>query len=164
ATRRRSSRNSRSTEAGILYSLFSILSSSHRLSFFQQGGTMLVRVGGGFKDYAPLILRLGLATVFILQGALLVPDMGKSPHLSTIITMVVELLGGLFCLIGFLTRWAAFGLGALMLWQIIDGPGFRALYDSNHQLLFAGMLMSAALYGLGGGKYSLDEKMKKKDG
>jgi uncharacterized membrane protein YphA (DoxX/SURF4 family) len=125
---------------------------------------MIDRVGGGFKDYAPFILRLGLATVFILQGAQMVSGMGRHPSLAEIITMVVQLLGGLFCLIGFLTRWAAFGLGALMLWRIIDGPGFRALYDSNHQLLFAGLMMSAALYGLGGGKYSLDEKMKKKDG
>ena len=94
----------------------------------------------------------------------MVAHMGRHPSLSEIITMVVQLLGGLFCLIGFLTRWAAFGLGALMLWRIIDGPGFRALYDSNYQLLFAGLMMSAALYGLGGGKWSLDEKMKKKDG
>jgi len=125
---------------------------------------MLDRVGGGFKDYAPFILRMGLATIFILQGAHMVAHMGSHPHLREIITMVVQLLGGLFCLIGFLTRWAAFGLAALMLWRIIDGPGFRALYDSDHQLLFAGLMMSAALYGLGGGKWSLDEKMKKKDG
>ena len=125
---------------------------------------MIDRVGGGFKDYAPFILRMGLATIFILQGAQMVAHMGRHPSVSEIITMVVQLLGGLFCLIGFLTRWAAFGLGALMLWRIIDGPGFRALYDSNYQLLFAGLMMSAALYGLGGGKWSLDEKMKKKDG
>ena len=125
---------------------------------------MIDRVGCGFKDYAPLMLRLGLATVFILQGALLVPDMGKSPHLSTVITMIVELLGGLFCLIGFLTRWAAFGLGALMLWQMIEYHGFYVFYKENHQLPFALFMMCAAAYGLGGGKYSLDEKQKKKDG
>src|ERR1043165_9800217 len=125
---------------------------------------MLDRVGGGFKDYAPLMLRLGLATMFILQGGQMVGDMGRHPHIHEIITMVVQLLGGLLCLIGFLTRWAAFALGALMLWLIIDGPAFKALYQPGHQLLFAGFMMSAALYGLGGGKWSLDEKMKKKDG
>jgi uncharacterized membrane protein YphA (DoxX/SURF4 family) len=125
---------------------------------------MLDRIGGGFKDYVPLILRLGLATVFILQGALLVPEMGRSPHVSAVITMAVELLGGLFCLIGFLTRWAAFGLGALMLWQIIEYHGFRVFYQEHHQLPFALLIMSFASFGLGGGKYSLDEKQKKKDG
>ena len=125
---------------------------------------MIDRVGSGLKDYAPLILRLGLATIFILQGALLVPEMGRSPSLETVITMVVQLLGGLFCLIGFLTRWAAFGLGALMLWEIIHHHGFYVFYKPNHQLPFALFAMSLALYGLGGGKHSLDDKQKKKDG
>jgi uncharacterized membrane protein YphA (DoxX/SURF4 family) len=125
---------------------------------------MLDRVGGGFKDYAPFMLRLGLAIIFILQGAQMVSNMGSSPSVTRIVTMVVQLLGGLFCLIGFLTRWAAFGLGALMLWLIINGPQFRAFYRESDQLLFACMTMSFALFGLGGGKWSLDEKMKKKDG
>lgn len=124
---------------------------------------MIDRVGGGFKDYAPLILRLGLATVFILQGAQMVAHMGGSPSAHKIVTMVVQLLGGLFCLIGFLTRWAAFALGALMLWIIIEGPGFKALYVADEQLPFAGLMMCAALYGLGGGKHSLDENQKKKE-
>jgi uncharacterized membrane protein YphA (DoxX/SURF4 family) len=124
---------------------------------------MLDRVGGGFKDYSPFILRMGLAIIFILQGAQMVSHMGSSPSMTRIVTMVVTLLGGLFCLIGFLTRWAAFGLGALMLWLIIDGPQFKALYKDGEQLLFAAFAMSFALFGLGGGKWSLDEKMKKKD-
>jgi len=125
---------------------------------------MIDRVGGGFKDYAPFILRLGLATIFILQGAQMVGDMGSHPRAGEIVRMVVQLLGGLFCLIGFLTRWAAFALGALMVWVMIEGHGFRHLYHSSHQLPFAAFMMCAALYGLGGGKWSLDEKMKKKEG
>ena len=125
---------------------------------------MIDRVGGGFKDYAPFILRMGLAVVFILQGALVVPDLGKSPSAETVVTMAVQLLGGLFCFIGFLTRWAAFALGALMLWVMINHHGFYVFYKSDHQLPLACFMMSAALYGLGGGKWSLDEKAKKKDG
>ena len=125
---------------------------------------MLDRVGGGFKDYAPFILRLGLAVVFILQGAQMIGDLGSHPRTGEIVRMVVQLLGGLFCLIGFLTRWAAFALGALMVWVMIDGHGFKHLYHPIHQLPFACFMMSAALYGLGGGKWSLDEKMKKKEG
>lgn len=125
---------------------------------------MIDRVGGGLKDYAPLFLRLGLATIFILQGADKVGDMGRSPSVGHIVLMVVELLGGLFCLIGFLTRWAAFALGALMLWVIVQGPGFHALTRQDHQLPFACLMMSVALYGLGGGKYSIDEKQKRKEG
>jgi uncharacterized membrane protein YphA (DoxX/SURF4 family) len=124
---------------------------------------MIDRVGGGFKDYAPLILRLGLAMIFIIQGAELVPQV-RNPHTMAIIKMVVELIGGLFCLIGFMTRWAAFSLGALMLWVIIEGERFRVLTHPDYQLPFALLMMCGALYGLGGGKYSLDEKQKKKDG
>ena len=125
---------------------------------------MLDRVGGGFKDYVPFAVRLGLATIFILQGAQMVAHMGRSPSLVHIITMVVQLIGGLFCLIGFLTRWAAFGLGALVLWQIIDDHGFYVFYRLEHQLWLAMFIMCFASFGLGGGKYSLDEKQKKKDG
>ncbi len=126
---------------------------------------MLDRIGGGFKDYVPFGVRLGLATIFILQGAVMVADdMGKHPHLSEIITMVVQLLGGLFCLIGFLTRWAAFALGALVLWQIIDRHGFYVFYRLHDQLWLALFILCFAAFGLGGGKWSLDEKQKKKDG
>lgn len=125
---------------------------------------MIDRVGGGFKDHAPLMLRLGLAIIFILQGALLVPRMGKSPSLEEVVSMVIQLLGGLFCLIGFMTRWAAFALGALALWIIIDDHGFYVFYKPDHQLPLALFIMCLALYGLGGGKNSMDEKMKKKDG
>jgi len=123
---------------------------------------MIDRIGGGLKDYAPLILRLGVATVFIIQGAERVPQI-RNPSVMAVILMVVELIGGLFCLIGFLTRWAAFALAALMLYVIIEGERFRTLTHPEYQLPFALMMMCLALYGLGGGKYSLDEKSKKKD-
>jgi uncharacterized membrane protein YphA (DoxX/SURF4 family) len=123
---------------------------------------MIDRVGEELKDYAPLMLRIGLAVIFIIHGAEAVPDV-RSPHLHSIIVMTVELIGGLFCLIGFLTRWAAFALGALMIYLIVDGERFRHFVEWKYQLEFALLVMSAALWGLGGGRVSLDEKQKKKD-
>jgi uncharacterized membrane protein YphA (DoxX/SURF4 family) len=125
---------------------------------------MLDRVGGGFKDYVPLAVRLGLATIFILLGAQMVDHMGGHPSIRHIVTMVVQLLGGLFCLIGFLTRWAAFALGAFVLWQIVEYHGFHVIYRESDQLWLALLILCFASFGLGGGKYSLDEKQKKKDG
>jgi uncharacterized membrane protein YphA (DoxX/SURF4 family) len=124
---------------------------------------MIDRVGSGFKDYAPFILRMGLAIIFILQGGRAISRMGSSPSVESIVILVVALIGGLFCLIGFLTRWAGCALAILMLYRIIEGPGFKALSDPDYQLLFAAFTMSFAVFGLGGGKWSLDEKMKKKD-
>ena len=57
-----------------------------------------------------------------------------------------------------------------MFWGVVNVQALRqaarlhALYRSGEQLPFALLMMCIASYGLGGGKYSLDEKSKKKDG
>lgn len=124
---------------------------------------MLDKMGSGFKDYAPFVLRLGLATIFIIQGARDLTSLGSSPSLGHILVAVVEILGGLFALIGFLTRWAGAAIFALMIWRIIEGPGVHAFTQKNDQLYFAALVMSFALFGLGGGKWSVDASNKKKD-
>lgn len=123
---------------------------------------MIDRVGEELKDYAPLMLRIGLAIIFIIHGAESVPEV-RNPSVHKVVVMTVELIGGLFCLIGFLTRWAAFALGALMIYLMVDGERFHHIVEWRYQLHFALLVMSAALWGLGGGRVSLDEKQKKKD-
>ena len=54
--------------------------------------------------------------------------------------------------------------GDSKLWQIIEHHGFHVFYRESHQLYLALFIMCFASFGLGGGKYSLDEKQKKKDG
>src|SRR5258708_33730138 len=102
--------------------------------------------------------------MLIPQGAQAIGDLGRNPQLEPILTMVIQLIGGLFLLIGFLTRWAAFACGALMLLLIIDGPPLHALYRHGEQLPFAPLMICIASYRLGGGKNSLAEKSKQKDG
>lgn len=125
---------------------------------------MIDRIGSGFKDWAPLILRLGLCTLFISQGARDLLDLDRGSGALAIVTAIVELLGSLFCLIGFMTRWAAFGFVILTIVLIVEGPQLEAFIHRNRQLLFAELVMAFALYGLGGGKWSLDESKKKKEG
>ena len=124
---------------------------------------MIDKVGSGFKDYAPFILRVGLSTIFIVQGAREITDHGT--NLRHLLPAAVQLLGGLFILIGFLTRWAAAAVGALAFWQIIQGPQLGAITRWSDQIYLANLTMSFALFGLGGGKWSVDEanKNKKKD-
>lgn len=124
---------------------------------------MLDRIGGGLKEYSPFMLRLGLATIFIASGARNLTNLSSSPDTSDVVVAGVGILGGLFCLMGFMTRWAAFALGGLMIWVILDGPRAHALTRWNEQISFACLVMCAALYGLGGGKWSVDEGKKKKD-
>jgi uncharacterized membrane protein YphA (DoxX/SURF4 family) len=124
---------------------------------------MIDRVGSGFKEWAPLMLRLGLCTLFISEGARDLLDLNRSSGAMDIATAVVELLGALFCLIGFLTRWAAAGLLVLTIVLIVRGPQLNAFIHREYQLLFAELVMACALYGLGGGKWSLDESKKKKE-
>ena len=124
---------------------------------------MIDRIGGGFKEYAPFILRQGLAVIFIGSGAHNLTQLGHSPSTAEIIIAVVGILGGLFCLIGFATRWAACALMILMLWILWREGDFRNLTRWERQISFAAFTMSFALYGLGGGKWSVDEGKKKKD-
>jgi len=121
---------------------------------------MLDKMGSNFKDYAPFILRLGLATVFIIQGA---REVTNQHSVEDLVVGGIELLGGLFVLIGFLTRWAAAALMTLMAWEIFRRHGLRAFTHWEYQLYFSMLVMSFALFGLGGGKWSVDTSNKKKD-
>lgn len=124
---------------------------------------MIDRIGGGLKDYVPFMLRFGLAAIFIVRGAFSLTGLYGSSSTKSILIAVVQILGGLFCLIGFLTRWAAFALGALLIYLIVDGPQWAAFFRREHQEYLAYLVLAGALYGVGGGKWSVDEGKKKKD-
>ena len=124
---------------------------------------MIDRIGGGFKDYVPVMLRLGLAAIFIVQGAFSLTRLHGSSSTKTILIAVVEILGGLFCLMGFLTRWAACALAILILFIIFDDHQWRVFYLRESQPYLAYFVLALALYGVGGGKWSVDEGKKKKD-
>ena len=124
---------------------------------------MIDRIGGGLKDYVPLMLRVGMAVIFILQGAHSLIELTRSPNAWKILWSIVEILGGLFCLMGFLTRWAACALAVLILFIIVDDHQWRIFYLSDHQPWLAYFILALALYGVGGGKWSVDEGKKKRD-
>jgi uncharacterized membrane protein YphA (DoxX/SURF4 family) len=124
---------------------------------------MIDRIGGGLKDYVPVMLRVGLAALFIVQGATSLTKLHGGSSTKTVVIAVVEILGGLFCLIGFATRWAACALALLILFLIIDDHQWRVFYLPERQPYLAYLVLSLALYGVGGGKWSVDEGKKKKD-
>ena len=94
---------------------------------------MIDRIGGGLKDYVPVMLRLSLAAIFIVQGAFSLTRLHGSSSTKTILVAVIEILGGLFCLMGFLTRWAACALAVLILFIIFDDHQWRIFYLRESQ-------------------------------
>lgn len=123
---------------------------------------MIDKMGSTFKEYAPFVLRVGLATIFIILGARHLTSLGGSPSAGEIVSAVVEILGGLFVLIGFLTRWAAAALVVLVIVEIAHRHHFRAFVEESRQLWFATLVMGVALYFLGGGKWSVDASNRRK--
>ena|SRR5205809_2489316 len=131
---------------------------------------------------APLVLRLGLATIFISYGYLKINVYGGDhwyseavlPRTVQMIVAWAELIGGIALALGFLTRVAAMGIGLIMLGAIakvmgardflvigrqIDasegGTGFdftRVGFEYNAAI----MMMCLTLMILGGGRLSLD--------
>jgi uncharacterized membrane protein YphA (DoxX/SURF4 family) len=125
---------------------------------------MLDKNGSKFKDYAPFILRLGLGIIFIVGGSRGLAQLGSSSHLWHHVTTVVELVGGLFLIIGFLTRWAALFLGCLILLRIVQGPGLRVLHESYDQFYLACLVMSVSIFLSGPGRPSVDCGRAKRSG
>ncbi len=114
---------------------------------------MVDSVGRGFKDYAPLVLRIGIGIIFFLEGVHGVANAGAP---ETYIIPAIKLLAGLLVFVGFLTRYAAITLAVLMIVLIVKHHGWYVVTKPEHQLLFALLMMCFALFCLGGGRMSMD--------
>jgi putative oxidoreductase len=129
-------------------------------------------------DFAALVLRLGLAAVFLLDGFLKVQyqnGAGWHPIFNPTDQLLVawgEIIGGIALVLGFLTRLSAFGLGFLMLAAVYVISGSQELYYTQayvvgghsvarvsgfeYLLNCALALMCLALVIQGGGKFAVD--------
>jgi len=120
---------------------------------------------------APLILRLGLAVIFIYSGMIKIVGPGahwgtswflEDPEivkpLGSPIQFAVawcELIGGLALGIGVMTRIAAAGIALIMagtIYWFTGAQGFKGGYDYN----FAVIVMCTALAVSGGGTMAVD--------
>jgi len=116
----------------------------------------------------PLILRLGLAAIFIFHGLDKVnadmqwgSDWDPSHSLPATQQLAVawgELLGGVALALGFLTRLAALGISAIMVGAIVTihwEHGF-SLRDGGFEYNFAIIVMCLAVVLMGGGALAVD--------
>ena len=140
---------------------------------------MISRVFNRYADYAPTLLRLMLAVVFIAHGYQKLFVMGISgvtamfqsfgiplPSLSAWIVALVEFFGGILLLIGFLTRYAATLIAIVMLVAILAVKLPIGLIGNGMcgAELDLGLLAGAiALMLLGPGKLSLEKAWLKRE-
>jgi putative oxidoreductase len=131
--------------------------------------TFFMRHQETFQQASLFIMRLAIAAIFIYSTLAKLPFWsepfeGMTPlmHNLTRFLTIVEPLGAIALIVGFLTRWAAAGLGIIMAGAIVilyftmGSPLFTSYegigVDYNF-LLLAGCLV---LLAFGGGKWSLD--------
>ena len=122
------------------------------------------------RSVVPLLLRLGLAVIFVYHGWDLVGGENHNwgtnwnPSLPAAAQAAVawgQLLGGIALALGFLTRAAAVGIAIIMIGAIatVHWPhGF----DNRHQGFeynFAILVMCAALIVGGGGTWAVDRRI-----
>ena len=129
------------------------------------------------QDTALLVLRLVVAAVFMYAGSAKWPFWSAPPEGMSVLLLnlmkflsIVEPLGSLALLLGFLTRWAAAGLAIIMVGAIYFARvTMRAGLFTTPQgtgldynlLLLAGCI---ALVAFGAGRWSVDAIRKKASG
>ena len=113
---------------------------------------------------ASLILRIGLALIFIQEGYSKISDVAGTMHFFAMIGLTsvfwvyfvgyVEFLGAILLLVGFLTKPVCVALVidmAIVVW----GLGGKGGLFWGHSYEFFLLLSLVAMYALGPGKYSL---------
>jgi len=125
----------------------------------------------------PLILRLGLAVVFIYHGVQKVngpgheggmnwiskpedqPDAPEPPPAAVQAAVAYgELVGGIALALGFLTRLAALGIAAIMAGAIytVTGKNGFDLMHHGYEYNFVLLALCAAVFLMGGGTLAVD--------
>jgi uncharacterized membrane protein YphA (DoxX/SURF4 family) len=124
------------------------------------------------QDWGLLALRLSTGAVFIYHGvqkwalwsaASAMPMAGTMKFLS-----IVEPLGGLALILGFLSRWAALGLAIIMLGAIytkinVWGLGFAGQQGAGWEFDLVLLASSLMLMLAGPGKWGLDRFVCRQD-
>lgn len=120
------------------------------------------------RRLANLLLRISLGLIFLISGTMKVFFFAKvpvekilpflGPQYGSIILGIVEMIVGLFLVVGFLTRYAALSAAALLLIFIASGSILGLFKEAglikDIVLIFAALM----LYADGARKWALDLK------
>ena len=136
---------------------------------------MLGKMFGGLEEYAPLLVRLGLGTVFGFFGAQKLlgwfggPGLEKTadafaglgfpiPAFMAALAAIGELGGGVLVALGLVTRYAAAILCIVMIVALFAAHGGRIFADGLPA--FCCLILAISLLATGGGKVSCDRMFK----
>ena len=137
---------------------------------------MIGKITGQFENYAPLMLRIALGIIFLYHGGqklfglfdggglertgFQMAGMGFKPGmLWAVMVGCAEFFGAVFVLFGFMTRYSAAILGAIMVVAVLWVHGFESFQEI--QLQFVLFMMAVTLVITGAGKMSFDDRMGK---
>jgi uncharacterized membrane protein YphA (DoxX/SURF4 family) len=121
-----------------------------------------------FQEASLLILRFVLAAIFLYAGVLKfgfwsAPPEGMPMGMINLMRFlaVVETVGAIAVLVGFLTRWASAGLGIIMvgaifMMQFTMGVGFVTAQGAGWNFPLAVLACSVPLMAFGPGCWSVD--------
>lgn len=148
--------------------------STPRLNSVRQGAGSTQRYTK-LQDAALLVLRLVVAGIFLYAGSAKWPFWSAAPEGMSVTLLnvmkllsIVEPLGSLALLLGFLTRWAGAGLGIIMVGAIVFArlTMHAGLFTSPqgtgldyNLLILAGCI---ALVAFGAGRWSVDAMRKRR--
>ncbi|MGM0589199.1 MAG: DoxX family protein [Bacteroidota bacterium] len=121
---------------------------------------------GQYRKYVPLVLRIGLAAVFIVHGwgkltgiegtAGFFGNVGiPLPSVMAWVVALVEFVGGILLLVGFQTRIAAALIAIVMIVAMITVK-FAKGFSGGWEFDFVLFLMAVSLMFSGGGAASID--------
>ncbi len=123
-----------------------------------------------WREYAPLVLRLVTGIIFAVHGwqkyqsgipaiAGFVGSIGfPMPEVFAVLLIAAELIGGLFLIIGLLTRWAAKSLiiVSLVALVLVHLPNGFSLATGGYEYILLLLAASVSLALSGPGKWALD--------
>ena len=131
---------------------------------------MIDKAGSNFKDYAPVVSRLGLGVIMMVAGGRvlgkahdgLAYDLITMGGLPDLVWGLLALVAGLLVFIGFATRMAGLFLSVIFLVMIVRWYGMDAFTDHTLHLRLACLALSLSVFCGGAGEYSVDYKLQQK--
>jgi len=110
-----------------------------------------------FGDWGLLVLRIIFGLILIAHGWTKIKNLKNSPQKVFLIPSLIEFIGGLFIVFGFLTQLIAFLIAIRFLASLFNKLKQKQKMVLGFDFDLLVLAVSVALITLGGGLYALDQ-------